>query len=360
MRGRSIAVLVLLTGILWCAGAMAQARSNGGGVSSMVAQAAGAGQAGNSVAGLDLRIGGTDVAAPQKQAALAIAAKLKAILEENPAITHPMGYSLRIQRAYGKVTDFAHFDSGLPFYAGVFGTVFGPNVKPSATSFGNPDFGIYANTVLQCPMQEFTHPLAQGTPWRLGNLPVVQGGRRTRETHGYAIYDGQCVIVTKSKVAPFRPLTVEEYLQLEIGNVNTRLDSLHQRYAGRKMDAGMQAAIEGADKQLQNAITQLKQQLAGMSAASRQAPAAVRTGYMEANLVSADAKDAVLLSVPNPAFLNRSLPAGEVQVLSVFLPFVQPGPRADGLPPGLGPSWEPAMGRIRDGMDWEALGGLVH
>ena len=270
-----------------------------------------------------------------------------------------MGFSVRLQRAYGKRTDWADYDSGLPYYAGVFGTLFESQAKPSPTHFGNPEFGLYANTVLQCPLQEFSPPLASGSPWKLGDLPVLQGGRRTGEIHGYPIYDGQCVIISRSKQPAFRPLTREEYLRLETANLKAKLDKVHQQLAEPSLDPSMREAISSVEKALQEAITQHEQEVASMDAETRRTPAAVQTGYEQADLVSVETEGAVPLSVPNPAFLNRSLPASQIQVISVFLPFVQPGDRAAGLPSGLGPDWQPVLERIRDGLDWDALGALI-
>ena len=321
------------------------------------AQAPGAAPAGSGylVLGMDQRIGGADVAPAQRQQALSIAARLREVLQRDPAVAQPAGFSVRMQRAYGRRTDWADFDSGLPYYAGIYGTFFAADVKPSPTHFGNPDFGVYANTVLQCPMQQFTSPWASGTPWSLGDLPVLQGGRRTGEVHGYPVYDGQCVILSHSKEPAFRPLTHEEFLQLQLRDFKAKADKMHQQFSGQPLDPSVRDAIASADKVIQDEIAQLEQQISQMDPETRQAPAAVQ----EADLVSIDTEGAVPLSVPNPAFFNRSLPATQVQAIAVYLPFVQSEPRAAWLPAGLPTDWEPALQRIRDGLDWQALGALV-
>jgi hypothetical protein len=324
-----------------------------------VAQGGADQRSGNFVMGPDEKIGRADLAAPQRQAALAVAAKLQAVLTSDPAIAHPVGFSVRLQRAYGRRTDWADYDSGLPYYAGVFGTLFEAQATPSATHFGNPEFGVYANTVLQCPMQEFSPPLADGASWKLGNLPVLQGGRRTGEIQGYPIYDGQCVIISRSKEPAFRPLTREEYLRLELANLKGKMDKVRQQLAEPSLDASMHDAIASVEKPLQEAITQHEQEIASMDAETRRSPAAVQTGYQQADLVGVETEGAVPLSVPNPAFLDHSLPANQIQVVSVFLPFVQSGDRAAGLPAGLAADWQPAVEQIRDGLDWNGLGTLV-
>ena len=338
-------VLLILLSLSFSLSAVAQDRTDQG--------------AGNFALGLDQKIGRADIAGPQRQAALAMAAKLQAILTSNAAIAHPVGFSVRLQRAYGRRTDWADYDSGLSYYAGVFGTFFDAQVKPSPTHFGNPEFGVYANTVLQCPMQEFSPPLASGTPWKLGDLPVLQGGHRTGEIRGYPIYDRQCVMISHSREPAFRPLTREEYLRLEMANLKAKLDKVHQQLAEPALDAPMRDAIASVEKALQEAVTQHEGEIASMDALTRRTPAAVRIGYEQADLVSIETEGAVPLSVPNPAFLDHSLPANQIQAISVFLPFVQSGDRAAGLPPGLGSDWRPAMERIRDGLDWDALGALI-
>ena len=326
---------------------------------SALAQEGSATQAGNFVMGIDQKIGRADVAAAHRQAALAIAAKIQAVMMSDSAIAHPVGYSVRLHRAYGRRTDWADYDSGLPYYAGVVGTFFEPQMKPSPTHFGNPEFGIYANTVLQCPLQEFSPPVAGGTPWKLGDLPVLQGGRRTGEIHGYPVYDGQCIVVSRIKEPAFRALTREEFLRLEMANLQAKLAKVHQQLAEPSLDASMREAIASVEKPLQEVVSQHQQEIASMDSETRRSPVAVRLGYEQADLVSPETEGAVPLSVPNPALWDRSLPANQIQVVSLFLPFAQSGDRAAGLPAGLGADRRPAMQRIRDGLDWNALGALV-
>ena len=82
------------------------------------------GAAGFFVAGIDQKLGGPDLSAARRQDALTIAGKLRDILDRDQAVTKPVGYSIRANRVYGKVTEWANFDSGLPFYAGAIGTFF--------------------------------------------------------------------------------------------------------------------------------------------------------------------------------------------------------------------------------------------
>lgn len=70
--------------------------------------------------------------------------------------------------------------------------------------------------------------------------------------------------------------------------------------------------------------------------------------------MSPDAEGAQPLVMPNPAFFDRSLPPGQPQVVTVFLPFLQPA-FAGGLPN----DWREPATRIRDGLDWGALEALV-
>jgi hypothetical protein len=318
------------------------------------------GHAGAFVVGIDQRIGGSIPAATQRQEALVIAGKLREILQRDRAISTPIGYSIRINPVFGRVTDWADFDSGLPFFAGAVGSYFAADSKPSPTSFRGPDFGIYANTVLQCPLQEFSPPNSEGKKWHVnGNLPVLQGGRRTGEFQGHPIYDKQCVIIGRRSEPPFIPLTREQFVQLRIATLKERLDSLKKKFSGQSLAPAIQAPLESAYQLLDEQIRQQEQQLAAMDAAERSAPAAVSNLNEEGTLVGADEEGAFLLSIPNPAFYDRSLPASTVQSIAVYLPFLQEGDRPAQLPPGLPDDWRPASEKIRDQLDWAALANLV-
>jgi hypothetical protein len=308
------------------------------------------------VSGIDQKIGAGQLDPGTRKSALAVAASVRDILLRDPAVSQPVGYTVRVHRAFGSQTDWAKFDSGLPFFAGAYGTFFIAGEKPSPAHFGAPNFGIYVNTVLQCPILEFS-PDASNQPWRVaGNLPVLQGGRRTGEIHGFAIYDGQCAIASRRNEPPFLPLTREQYMLLRI---NTLEDRLKNMPSGQTMDASVREAVDSATKQIDNTIAQMQQELAHMSAAERGAPVAVRVGYAQIELASIEDPEAIPLSVPNPAFFDRSLPASTVQSLAVYLPFLQSANRAPGLPAGLSEDWLAAANAIRDRLDWKALKALV-
>ena len=203
-------------------------------------------------------------------------------------------------------------------------------------------------------------PGANGRRWLVnGNLPVLEGGRRTGEFRGFTVYDGQCAILGRGNQPAFVPLTREQYMELEIGLFKQRQDEMHKRYAGQTVAPAVRDAVASADQQIHDAIAQLKQQLASMDAADRAAPAAVETGYEEAKLVSIDQDGAIPLSTPNPAFFDRSLPASTVQSVAIYLPFLQNAHRPAGLPSGLPDEWMPVTARIRDQLDWAALAAMV-
>jgi hypothetical protein len=313
-------------------------------------------RAGYLVLGIDQRVGGVDVDAVHRRQALAIASALRDLLQHDPAIATPRGFSARLHRAYGKRTDWGSFDSGQPFYAGVYGTLFPANVKPAPTHFSGPNFGIWANTVLACPMTEFT-PFGAAQPWRLnGNLPVVQGGRRTGEIQGFEIYDGQCAIATRTKIPAFLPLTREQYATFQIA---MRKDELKKVPSAESAQGEMRDAIESGTRQLETLIAKLEQELAKMSPSERQAPVAVRLGYGETQLADVADAGAVPLSVPNPAVFDQGLQGTAIQSIAVYIPFLQPGNRATGLPPGLSVDWRAVTEKIRDGLDWAALKALL-
>ncbi len=318
------------------------------------------GPAGAFVAGIDQKIGGSNVAAPTRLDALTIARRLRDILDGDPALAKPAGYSIRVNRVYGKVTEWANFDSGLPFFAGAIGAFFTAQEKPSPAAFKGADFGIYVNTVLQCPLEAFSPPGANGKPWMVsGNLPVLQGGKRTGDFRGYSIYDDDCVIIGRGSDPPFVPLTREQYIQFEIAGYKARLDEMNKQYAGQTSIPAVQQAVALANQQLNAQIAQLQQQLAGMSADDRNGPAAVKTGYQEATLAGIDEDGAIPLSVPNPAFFDRALPATTIQSIAVYIPFLQSGSKPEYLPSGLSEDWRPACEKIRDGLDWTAVATLV-
>jgi hypothetical protein len=318
------------------------------------------GPPGTFVAGTDQKIGSSDLAASQRQAALAIATNLRDILQRDRAVSSPTGYSIRINRAFGRVTDWADFDSGLPFFAGAVGSYLAAHAKPSPTHFRGPDFGIYVNTVLQCPLQEFSPSNAEGKKWHVnGNLPVLQGGRRTGDFHGYPIYDKQCIIMGRRNEPPFIPLTREQFIQLRISTLKELLDSLRKKFSGQSLDPAVQAPVESAYKLIDEQIHQQEQQLAAMDATERSAPATVNNLNEEGTLVGTDEDGAFLLSIPNPAFYDRSLPASTVQSVAIYLPYLQEGDRPGELPAGLPDDWRPASAKIRDQLDWAALAALV-
>ena len=314
------------------------------------------GPAGKLVSGIDQKMGGADVPAAQRQSALAAAAIARNILVRDRAVATPIGYSVRVNRVYGKTAEWGDFDSGLSFFAGAAGKYFEAGETPSATAFSGPEFGVYLNTILQCPLNEFSPPMRKGQPWQLdGKLTVLMGGRVTGQFRGWNIYDGQCVIFGRGSEPPFIPLTREQYLQLEIADYKERLANLKKEFAGKKLDPAVQAAVDSAYGPLNDAIAQREQQLAGMDEAERKSPA----GYDGNKLVSPDDEGASPLSVPNPKFYDRSLPATTIQSVEVHIPFLQTGDVPAWLPAGLPEDWRPASEKIRDGLDWDALAALV-
>ncbi|HVN92903.1 MAG TPA: hypothetical protein VMT38_04375 [Terracidiphilus sp.] len=318
------------------------------------------GPAGTLVSGIDQKIGGSVLAAPQRQDALVIAGKLRDILVRDQAIAKPIGDSIRVNRVYGKVTDWAEFDSGLPFFAGAAGAFFEAQEKPSPSAFKGADFGIFVNTVLQCPLNQYSPPGANGKPWMVnGNLPVIEGGRRTGDFRGYSIYDTDCVIIGRGSAPPFIPLTREQFIQLQIAGYQSRLDDMNKEYAGKTNIPAVQQAIASANQLLTDKIAQLQQQLAGMTSEDRNGPAAVNTNSEEGALAGPGEEGAMPLSVPNPAFYDHSLPATTIQSVAVYIQFLQTGPKLDYLPAGYSEDWRAANEKIRDELDWAALAALV-
>jgi len=316
------------------------------------------GKHGSFVVGIGQKVGGANLDAASRQSALAVADKVLAVVRRDPAIASPVGYSVRVNPVFGKRTDWADFDSGLPFYAGVVGSFFAADEKPSPTAFKGPDFGVYVNTALQCPVNTFTHPLSKH-PWMLdGKFPVIEGGRATGAFRGYTIYDSQCVVLSRKKEPPFVSLTREQYVRLEIESLKERVEITRQNLAGQTNPA-LRSAGDSALQHIAAAITERQQELDAMDASTRGAPAFVQTGYSEAKLVDSGDDGAIPLSVPNPAFFDHSLPSATVQAIAVYVPFLQSGPQPEGLPAGLPDDWRPAMEKIRDQLDWAGLTALL-
>lgn len=101
------------------------------------------GRLGAFVLGLDQHIGaGKALPAPLRQSALALAGTVLAIVRRDPAVSTPLGYDLRVHRAVGSTSDWGHFDSGMPFFAGAFGTFFDLGARPSRTASKGADFAV--------------------------------------------------------------------------------------------------------------------------------------------------------------------------------------------------------------------------
>ncbi len=314
---------------------------------------------GNFVLGIDQKVGSASLAPAQRTAALALASKARDILVRDSAVASPIGYSVRVNRVYGRITDWVNFDSGLSFYTGASAAFFAAGEKPSPTDFGQMDFGVYLNTVIACPLSDFSPPAASA-PWVVnGNLPVVEGGRRTGEIHGFPVYDGQCAILGRSNQPAFIPLTREQFIQLQIALYKERQANMHKQLAGQPLSGPMGDAFASVEKDLDEAIANQQNKLASMSPSDRAAPAAVLTGYGTADLTDINDDGAVPLSIPNPAFFDRSLPPSVIQSVAVYIPFLNGAPRAEGLPSGLSEDWMPAGAKIRDQLDWSALAALV-
>jgi hypothetical protein len=123
----------------------------------------------------------------------------------------------------------------------------------------------------------------------------------------------------------------------------------------------LRAKIEPDLAAFDRAVAGEEARLDAMSASERAQPATITWGaggnWKTAELVPADRDGAVPLVSPNPAIYDGKLPPARVQVLTVFLPFVQRGMK----PPRLE---EDSLRRahaeaIRDGLDWAALEAMV-
>ena len=316
-------------------------------------------QSGTFVIGSDQLIGGQPVDAAYRPAAQTLAQTVRDIVARNSAVASPSGFSVRIHRVMGRRTDWAHFDSGLPFFAGAVGVLFSAGARPSATAWSAPNFGIYVNTVLQCPVSTFSLPNAHGAVAQVDGMPIIEGGRRTGDFRGHPVYDTDCIILTRGSRAPFIAVTRERYRRLEIDAIKGQLEEVRKQRAAQASNAALQSALQEAETEIAKLIAQRERAAAAESAADRARPAFVRPDGAESPLANPDEDGAIPLSTPNPALFDRSLPPSAVQVVSVYLPFAQSGARANGLPPDLGEEWRPIEERIRDQFDWSAIAALL-
>ena len=292
--------------------------------------------------------------AAQLSFARTMADEILAVVKRDPAIVHPVGYEITLRRAIGTDRDTP---IGAPFQAGAEWDVWGYSVFADAHGAESIDtdgrFGmsILANSVAcdALPVDDIPDH----------GLPVVPGMRKTGEYRGHSIWNGQCVIISNGSQPAYVPVTRERFMKMH-------LLALHAEQAkGRQnlvsVSAELRARIEPDLAAFDHAIAAEESRLNAMDAAERANPAMIEWGasgnWKTAQLVPPDKEGAIALMSPNPAIYDAKLPATRVQVVTVFLPFVE----REVKPPRLE---EDSLRRahaeaIRDGLDWATLEALV-
>lgn len=301
----------------------------------------------------------TDLA--QRRAAFALAGAVLDVFKRDPAITSPVGYTVKLHRVIGSPGTELGGDPAMPYYAGISGAYFGyllRDGKPFPEASGMTPIDAFVNTIWACPYSENFDVEARGKPMFDGGPPILAGVRRTGEFRGHPIYNTQCVILTSRTEPPFLPVTRERYMRLEILGMRAKLDHFRKQVDYEHLDAKWRAGYDEAIKASEQIVAAREAELARMSQQDRAAPAAMRhNGVNDSTLVSPDDQDAIPLVTTNPAFFDRSLPPSKAQVIIVNLPFLQAGAKPDRTPDE--PDRRAHGERIRDQLDWAALEAMV-
>src|SRR5581483_9934005 len=172
-------------------------------------------------------------------------------------------------------------------------------------------------------------------------------------------YNGQCVVIASSSEPAYVPVTRERFMKLHLLALHARAEQGRKNIGG--LDPALRAKVEPDLAQFDRAVAGEEARLNDMSADERAQAATIDWGpngnWSTAQLVPPDKEGAVTLMSPNPAIFDATQPPTRVQVVTVFLPFVERGVK----PPRLE---EDSLRRahaeaIRDGLDWSALEAIV-
>jgi len=290
----------------------------------------------------------------QMHAARAMADAILAVVKRDDAIAHPIGYEIALRREIGVDRDAS---IGAPFQAGAAWDVWGYSAfvdshgGESIDTDGRFGMSVLANSVA-CDALAVDDVPDHG-------LPVVPGMKKTGEYRGHPIWNGQCVIISSNADPAYVPVTRERFMKLHLLALHDEQEKGRKNLTG--LDAALRAKIEPDLAAFDRAVAAEEARLSAMSAAERSQPATIDWGaggnWKTAQLVPPDKDGAIALMSPNAAIYDKKLPPTRVQLLTVFLPFVQRGVK----PPRLE---EDSLRRahaeaIRDGLDWAALDAMV-
>ena len=293
----------------------------------------------------------------QRRAQKALAESLLAVLRQDPAISHPLGYDVALQLVAGDMPK--GFNTGMTYFAGVEGEV---------RIFGYADAGSGEHGIVQVDavdLRAFVNDRWCGGSYTEadslpdGGPPIVEGLEPTASMHGHPSFDGMCVVITDRVPPPFVPVTRDRYRRVQVAQMRAQLKHSRADMADMLADPKFGVTARAMLDTAQRVIDSLQRVADAASAADRARPAAVRTnGPGDSSLVAVGPSDADALVVPNPAFFDGSLPRDRAQSIVLRVPYGIAGvvPRTYG-------DDEPGRRRvftaIVNGLPWAALEAMV-
>ncbi|RJG06666.1 hypothetical protein D3870_12180 [Noviherbaspirillum cavernae] len=190
------------------------------------------------------------------------------------------------------------------------------------------------------PGQYYTEPPKVG---EVGGFPV------------YKTAGPEVILIHKRDALPWRPVPVERYLQTLISDEET-LHAGFQKQMASTQGAG-KAELEKANADRQTRIDTMKQQLAQLSPAQRQAGACNAARRKRGDIIGLDfncGPGSEPLVEPNQDYFTRSAPKGSLQVLAISTTWGVL-PRNDRMPNVLGRKLRASLSE----MDLKALQAMM-
>ncbi|HUX32269.1 MAG TPA: hypothetical protein VMV51_00245 [Gemmatimonadaceae bacterium] len=293
----------------------------------------------------------------QRRAQKALAEGLLAVLRQDPAISHPMGYDVVLNLVAGDMPK--GFNVGMTYFAGVEGEV---------RIFGYADAGSGEHGIVQVDavdLRAFVNDRWCGGSYTEadslpdGGPPIVEGLEPTASMHGHPSFDGMCVLITDRAPPPFVPVTRDRYRRVQVAQMRAQLKQNRTGMADMLADPKLGVTARAMLDTAQRVIDSLQRVADAASAADRARQAAVRTnGPSDSSLVAVGSSGADALVAPNAAFFDAALPRDRAQTIVLSVPYGIPGvvPRTYG-------DDEPGRRRvftaIVDGLPWAALEAMV-
>lgn len=283
----------------------------------------------------------------------ALAAQILALMRKVPVLASPAGFEL--------------WPHGVAGWQPLDGTT-GPDRLVSGVMLWNPIFQKYLDSqkiYLHHDANYFTFTVSvngfgcvldgvDAFEDEQGKMYLAPAGP-TGEAHGFPVYKEHCVFMTRRTVPLVLPVPQSRYLAWAIKEAENALAKKKQDLAKaippqlanspqvKEMMAQAGQLLEG-DRQY---IQQLRSQLAGMSAADRQAPAYITVaGHTPFPLATPEDEVKVPVMFVNPHFADQSLPGTAPQVFQVTIKTI-------------GDVCEPLARQIEEQFDWNGLAALL-